>query len=57
MKPRTGRPTDSRKYIRLQIRIDKETEEILDSCVNKKGMNRSDIVREGIRLVYDGLQN
>lgn len=56
MSPRTGRPTDSRKDIRLQIRVDKETVEMLDTCVDQEGKNRSEIVREGIRLIYDRLE-
>lgn len=56
MVSKMGRPTNSRKDIRLQIRVDKETEEMLDFCADKKITNRSEIVREGIRLVYDDLQ-
>lgn len=56
MSPRMGRPTDSRKDIRLQIRVDQETSDMLDACAEKKSVNRSEIVREGIRLVHDALQ-
>ena len=51
MSPRTGRPTDSKKDIKLQIRVDKKTLDELDDCAKKKQTSRSEIVREGIRLV------
>lgn len=53
---RTGRPTNSRKDIRLQIRVDKETADMLDCCSEEKNISRSDVVREGIRLVYAGIK-
>ncbi len=51
MSPRTGRPTDSKKDIKLQIRVDKQTLDELDECARKENSNRSDIVRKGIKLV------
>lgn len=38
---------------RLQIRVDSELQEKLDFCVNKTGKNRSEIVREGVELVFE----
>lgn len=51
MSPRTGRPTESRKDIKLQIRVDKQTLEELDECAKQDNSNRSEIVRKGIKLV------
>lgn len=51
MSPRTGRPTDSRKDIKLQIRVDQDTLEELDQCAKRDNSNRSVIVRKGIKLV------
>lgn len=51
MSPRTGRPTNSRKDIKLQIRVDTETLNELDECAKKDNSNRSEIVRKGIKLV------
>ncbi len=51
MSPRTGRPTESRKDIKLQIRVDKPTLDMLDACAQKENTSRSDIIRKGIRLV------
>lgn len=51
LSPRTGRPTESKKDIRLQIRVDQQTLDDLDKCAEKEKSNRSDIVRKGIQLV------
>ena len=51
MTPRTGRPTDSRKNLRLQIRVDEQTLAELDECVKRDNSTRSDVVRKGIKLV------
>lgn len=53
MSPRTGRPPkDNPKDIRIQIRLDKEILDKLDKCAEKNKTNRSDIIRQGIDLVY-----
>ena len=49
--PKMGRPTDSRKDIKLQIRVDEKTLNDLDECAKKENTTRSDIVRKGISLV------
>lgn len=46
-----GRPTDSPKEYRLQIRVSEETLKTLDECVKVLGESRSAIVRNGIELV------
>ena len=51
MAPRTGRPTDSRKNLRLPIRVDEQTLAELDECVKRDNSTRSDVVRKGIKLV------
>ncbi len=53
MSPRTGRPLkDNPKDTRIQIRLDKETLDKLDDCANNKNTTRSDVIRQGINLVY-----
>lgn len=56
MSPRTGRPTESKKDIKLQIRVDKGTLNELDECAKKDNSNRSEIVRKGIKLVKAELE-
>lgn len=52
MVPRMGRPKSERpKNIKLQIRIDKQTLDDLDDCVNREKSNRSEIIQKGIGLV------
>lgn len=53
MSPRTGRPkAENPKDTRIQIRLDKETLDKLDECATKSSTTRSDIIRQGIDLVY-----
>ena len=50
-KKKMGRPTDSLKDFLLQVRLDTETKQELDSCVKAYNSSRSEIVRQGIQLV------
>lgn len=53
MSPKTGRPLkENPKDTRIQIRLDKETLDKLDCCSNEHNSNRSEIIRQGIDLVY-----
>lgn len=53
MSPRTGRPPkENLKDIRIQIRLDKEILDKLDECAKVNKTSRSDIIRQGIALVY-----
>lgn len=53
MSPRTGRPPkDEKKDTRLQIRVDQSLLEKLDYCTEKTGKTRSEIVREGVEIVF-----
>lgn len=51
-----GRPTDNPKIGRFEIRTSVEEEEMLEYCCNVTGKNRTDIVRMGIRKVYEDLK-
>jgi len=49
---RTGRPkSENPKSIKLQIRVDENTLQKLDTYAEKLGANRSNVVRKGIELV------
>jgi len=51
-----GRPlSNNPKDTRIYIRVDKNTISKLDDCVKLSATTRSDIVRKGIDMVYDGL--
>jgi len=51
-----GRPTDNPKKGRLEIRTSEEEERMLEYCCEVTGKNRTDIVRIGIRKVYEDLK-
>lgn len=57
MNSRTGRPIseNGKKSKLLQIRVDEPTLKQLDNCADKLKSTRSEVVREGIRLVSEKL--
>lgn len=50
-----GRPTDSPKSIVIRARISEEENRMLNDCIDKSGKTKTDVIVEGIRLVYEGL--
>ena len=56
MSPRTGRPTDAPKKHETRIRMSDEDIKILEYCTKATGKSKSDIIREGIREVYNKLK-
>lgn len=55
MSRKIGRPTDSPKNVKLQIRVDDETLRKLDDYAERLQSTRSGIVRKGIELVGEML--
>ena len=52
-----GRPlSDNPLSERIYLRVDYETKKVLDECVEKLNLSRSEIVRKGIYLVKDDLK-
>lgn len=49
MSPRTGRPTDNPKGKPLTIRLDNESQEILDDYCKQEMVNKGEAVRIGIK--------
>ena len=49
------KPTNNTKNISVKVRMDKDTMEILDKCVEALGSNRSEIIRAGIKKMYQEL--
>lgn len=56
MSPRTGRPTDNPKNSVLPVRLSNEDIEMLEYCVSKTGKSKAEIIRHGIRAVYEKLK-
>lgn len=53
MSPKMGRPTQSPKIHETRIRMSDEDIRMLNVCVYKTGKTKSDIIRDGIREVYN----
>lgn len=51
-----GRPTDNPKNISLKVRLDKETAEKLDDCVQKLQVSKAEIIRRGVHRIHDDLK-
>lgn len=56
MSPRTGRPTDDPKTLNTRIRLSADDVQRLEYCVKKTGQSKSEIIRQGIKVVYDRLK-
>lgn len=53
MSPRTGRPTTDPKKHETRIRMSDEDLRLLEICCQKTGLNKADVIRKGIRAVYE----
>lgn len=52
MSPRTGRPTDDPKNIRVGFRITEADRKKLDFCCEVLGLTKTEVVQRGIETVY-----
>lgn len=58
MSPKTGRPhSDNPKHVRVETRMSTEDFEKLEYCCKITGKSRSEIIREGIDIVYAKLNS
>lgn len=53
MSPRTGRPTKDPKKHETRIRMSDEDVKLLEVCCKKTGLSKADVIRQGIREVYE----
>ena len=51
-----GRPTDDPKTLNTRVRFSEEDIRRLEFCCEKTGMNKSEIIRLGIKEVYNKLK-
>lgn len=51
-----GRPTDDPKKHQTRIRMSDDDIERLEFCCQKTGLSKADIIREGIRKVYEEIK-
>lgn len=58
MSPRTGRPIEgqSRKDIKLQIRVDRPTLDNIDELADKLETTRTGVVMKGIELLRNSIK-
>lgn len=56
MSPQIGRPTDDPKTLNTRVRLSQEDVERLNYCSEMTGKTKSEIIREGIKVLYDGLK-
>ena len=56
MTPRTGRPTDDPKTLNTRIRLSGQDIARLEYCCKQTGLTKAEIIRRGIREVYEGLK-
>ena len=55
MSPKMGRPTDDPKTHETRIRMSDNDVEMLKICCEQMGMTKSDVIRLGVKLVYESL--
>jgi len=53
MAPRTGRPTEDPKKHETRIRMSDEDVRLLEICCQKTGLTKAEVIRQGIREVYN----
>lgn len=51
-----GRPTDDPKTLNTRIRLSEEDVQRLEFCTQKTGETKSEIIRQGIKAVYERLK-
>ena len=51
-----GRPTNDPKVLNTRIRLSEEDIQRLKYCVEATGLTKSEIIRQGIKEVYDKLK-
>ncbi|NLK77552.1 MAG: hypothetical protein GX284_07575 [Clostridiales bacterium] len=57
MSPRTGRQTDNPRKERLGIRVTEEELRKLQVCCQKTGKSKTEVISEGIKMVYERVSN
>lgn len=50
-----GRPTDNPKDISLKVRLDKDTSQKLNECVQVMEVSKAEVIRRGIHKIHDDL--
>ena len=54
--PNKGRPTDNPKTLSTRIRLSEEDTQRLEYCAKVTGLRKAEIIRRGIKEVYEQLK-
>ena len=57
MSPRTGRPTNNPKSAPIHVRLDKESEEILQKYCEQENVSKMEAARRGIKKLRSDLKS
>lgn len=55
MSPKMGRPTNDPKTHETRVRMSEKDVEMLKICCEQTGMTKADVIRLGVKLVYESL--
>lgn len=55
-KKKMGRPTNNPKSYRVSFRLSEEDIEKINFCTEKTGKSKTDIIRDGIKEIYDKIK-
>ena len=56
LSPRTGRPTDNPKNQGYRLRMTEDEFKMLDFCCKTLNMTKADVIRQGIKEMYQKAQ-
>lgn len=56
MAAKMGRPTDNPRNIQTRIRLNKDESKMLEYCAKTLKTSKTDVIVEGIRMVYTNLK-
>lgn len=56
MNKKIGRPTDAKKNSVIKVRLDDQTQHMLEYCVSVSVTSKSEVVRRGIEVIYNELK-
>ena len=56
LSPRTGRPTSDPKKHETRIRMSDSEIEMLEYCCKASGLSKAEVIRQGVKEVYEKLK-
>lgn len=56
MSPRTGRPTDNPRSIRIGVRLTEDEKKMLDECEKELGLSKTKVILLGIEKVFKSIK-